>query len=112
MAGREQERACERQRVASATGCFCLSQSLCLSSLKCDQAKRRQITPALLPPLQRRKEAKDTHLFFFFSFTPRETLASGTVHTGGGGGGGGRERMLNNVTECEEGEVGANSQGE
>lgn len=74
VAGREQERACERRRAASAAGSFCLSQSLRLPSLKCDQAKRRQSTPALSPPLQGRKEAKDTHLVYFFFYTLLERL--------------------------------------
>lgn len=88
-----------------------------------EQAKRRQNIPfsaacfkeAELQEDRRgeeRKQKSGASFFFFFCtlgqrFPSRNSICS--VHTAGGGGGG--ERMLNNVTECEEGEGGPNSQG-
>lgn len=58
-------------------------------------------------------EVRGIFLSFFFCTLGQRFPSSNSicsVHTAAGGGGG--ERMLNNVTECEEGEGGPNSQGE
>lgn len=106
-AGRDQERAC------AIGDRLLLPLSVSLSSVTEQKEGKAALHSLLNFRGENRQRKLYAQLFFppiFLNFT-RETSASGTVHTGGGGVGGG-ERMLNNVTECEEGDVGANSQGE